>query len=187
MRMLIPRRPWGDRWVQQDWNSFVSDVERLFDNMVVPTPGFESSSSVRPACEVNETEEAYLIEVDLPGMRREDIRIEVKDGRLWIQGERKREVSEGEKDRGYVERFYGRFERVFALPESIKVDKVEAHYENGVLRMVLPKAEKAVGRSIEVQSGKNGFFGHLLGKKKSEQTEKTKSEPSSAGVTIEPD
>jgi HSP20 family protein len=64
------------------------------------------------------------------------------------------------------ERVYGKFERIFALPASINADKIEAHYENGVLNVVLPKAESAKGRTIEIQSGQNSFFGKLLGSKK---------------------
>lgn len=122
-----------------------------------------------PACEVVEAEEHYMMSVDLPGMRKEDIQINVTDNILTISGERKREFASDKKDR--VQRFeksYGFFKRSFTLPATIDAEKVEARYEDGVLEVYLPKTQLAKPRQIEVQSGKaGGIFEKLLGTKKS--------------------
>lgn len=99
-------------------------------------------ASLEPAWEITETENNFLMSVDLPGMKKEEIKIEVVDSRLNISGERKR----GEKS-------YGSFNRTFALPSTVDTQKVEARYENGVLELLVPKSQAAKPRTIEVQSG----------------------------------
>ncbi len=63
------------------------------------------------------------------------------------------------------ERIYGKFERTFTLPETITADKIEAHYENGVLNVALPKAEAAKSRTVQIQTEEGGFLSKLLGTK----------------------
>lgn len=87
--------------------------------------------------------------------------------KLKVSGERFRERKSSEEGSSLRhERAYGKFERVFMLPKSIEGDKIEAHFENGVLNVALPKTEVPKGKKIEIQSGDAGFFAKILGSKK---------------------
>ena len=106
---------------------------------------FENASDERtlvaftPAVNTREDEKAYYIEVDLPGVKKEDIDVTTEDNVLTISGERK--VREEVKEEEYykVESRYGKFSRSFTLPEDADVEKIEAHAEDGVLEVVIPK------------------------------------------------
>lgn len=114
-----------------------------------------NENTFSPACEVSESENNYLMSLDLPGMKIENIKIEVADDILTVSGERSREKSS--EDQGKLQRFeksYGFFKRSFQLPTTIDGSKVEARYQDGVLEVALPKTEKAKPRTIEVQKGK---------------------------------
>lgn len=91
-----------------------------------------------PLTDVFETDEAYHIELSVPGVQKEDFSVEVNEGVLTISGERKKE----ERTAHRVESFYGRFERTFKVPEKAKADKVHAKYEDGILKVELPKDEE---------------------------------------------
>ncbi len=94
-----------------------------------------------PPCEIVEGEKAYLIALDIPGFRKEDIQLEVKDRQLLVSGER-HEQARNENDRVLrQERRFGRFQRVFTLPANIAEDGVEASFTDGVLRVTLPKSD----------------------------------------------
>ena len=106
-----------------------------------------------PTADLRETSDHYVIEMDLPGMSKDDIELTVIDNVLTIKGERKFEHQEGgQGERGYrrYERRYGQFQRSFELPGGFDGEKVDAHYENGVLRVTLPKREEAKAKQIEV-------------------------------------
>jgi HSP20 family protein len=141
------------------------DFDRIVNALARPT--YANTVGFQPSCDINETKDHYLVSFDMPGMRKEDIKIELHGTQLVISGERHREVRD-EKDGAFLrhERVYGKFERSFALPNSINVDKIEAQYENGVLNVALPKAESAKGRTIQIQTGQNGLLSKLLGSKK---------------------
>ena len=103
-----------------------------------------------PAVDVLEGKDSYLIRAELPGMKREDIKVEVNDGTLILSGERKSEQpAEGVKYR-HVERVEAKFWRSFSLPETVKHDGIEATYKDGVLEVSVPKAEEAKPRQIEI-------------------------------------
>lgn len=169
MRMLSPlSTDWS--WPRRSLSSeIMGDVFDDFDRIVsaLARPAYANTVGFQPSCDINETKDHYLVSFDMPGVKKEDIKIEVQGTQLVISGERQREMREedGESNLRH-ERVYGKFERTFVLPTSINADKIEAHYENGVLNVALPKAESAKGRTIQVQTGQNSFFGKLLGSKK---------------------
>ncbi len=143
----------------------LGDFDRIVDAFVRPT--YAGTVGFQPNCDISETKDHYLLSLDMPGVRKEDIKAEVQGNHLIISGERQREVKEGNDEATLRhERVYGKFERTFVLPTSISSDKIEAHYENGVLNVALPKTESAKGRVIQIQTGSNSFFGKLLGSKK---------------------
>jgi HSP20 family protein len=106
-----------------------------------------------PAVNTREADDAYYIEVDLPGVKKEDISIDVDDNVLTISGERK--VEEERKDEEFyrVESVYGTFERSFTLPEDVDADKIEAEAKDGVLTVKIPKAQivEKAPKKIEIK------------------------------------
>jgi HSP20 family protein len=105
----------------------------------------------RPVANVAETAKEYTIKVDLPEVSKKDIDVSVRDGILTIKGERRMEKeSEGEKQHRR-ETFYGTFSRSFTLPEDVDQSKIEAECKDGVLRVELPKTEKAQPRPVEIK------------------------------------
>ncbi|MFC4257584.1 Hsp20/alpha crystallin family protein [Marinobacter lacisalsi] len=103
-----------------------------------------------PAVDIKETKEAFVIEAELPGMKKEDVKVTVHDGVLTIQGERKKEEETGDDKHHRVERVYGSFLRRFTLPDNVDEDSIRARFKEGVLSLTLTKAEPAEPKAIEV-------------------------------------
>jgi HSP20 family protein len=103
-----------------------------------------------PPVDVLESKDAYLIHAELPGMKKEDFNLEVKDGTLTLSGERKSEKATDGVEYRSVERVEGKFSRTFSLPETVKHDEIRATYRDGILEIHVPKAEEAKPRQIEV-------------------------------------
>jgi HSP20 family protein len=158
------------------------NLDRMFDQAFGSNVSDEWTEEAvfHPACDIEETNSHFVMNVDLPGVPKKDINIEVKDNQLLISGERKAE----RKTKNSSERYYGKFHRVVALPSGIDADKIEAQYQDGVLTLALPKSEAAKGRQIKITDGKSSFFGKLLGKsetpEKEERQERTVSAVSAA-------
>ncbi len=95
-----------------------------------------------PTVNTREAEDAYYVELDLPGIKKEDIDIDVKDNVITISGERKIENEIDEEDYYSIESQFGRFERSFTLPENVNADKIHAQSTDGVLEVVIPKEVK---------------------------------------------
>ena len=150
--------------------SVLNDVDKIMSQFLQPAfNGGENQSLLNftPAYEVDEHEDHYLISLDIPGVSKNDVKVEVVDEKLVITGERKSEKRETEGRR--YGRFYGKFERTFKLPTDVDFDKIEARFENGVLELAVPKAEAARPRTIAIQNGKENFFGRFLGKGKASE------------------
>ncbi|MGH8024116.1 MAG: Hsp20/alpha crystallin family protein [Limisphaerales bacterium] len=106
-----------------------------------------------PLVDVIEDEKEYLIKVELPEVRKEDVKVTVESGTLTVSGERKAETEEKNRRFHRVERSYGRFERTFSIPDDAESDGVKAEFKDGVLRVRLAKSEKARPKQIEVKVG----------------------------------
>lgn len=125
-----------------------------FDNLIsrfLEEPFFSGLQSWAPSADVVETEGEVKVILDVPGMKKEDLKIELPgNNTLLIQGERKFEAQEGTK---YTrkERYYGNFTRTFVLPSTIDVNKITAAFQDGVLEVAMPKAETSKARKIEVK------------------------------------
>ena len=104
-----------------------------------------------PLVDITEDDKEYLIKADLPEVKKEDVKLTVQDDVMSISGERKYEKEEKGKKYHRVERAYGSFMRSFTLPEDADGSKVSAEYKDGVLKVRLPKSEKAKPKSIEVK------------------------------------
>ena len=111
------------------------------------------TSSWYPACDVLEDKESVKIVVELPGLTPEDVKLSLENNVLSIQGEKKQQAEERTERVHRYERSYGSFERSFALPTSVDSDKVSANFQNGILTVTVPKAERARPREIPVRVG----------------------------------
>lgn len=128
------------------------DIDRLFDDLFrAPALGFGTSIPSWPSLEVRDGEREVRVTAEIPGLSEEDVELLVQDGVLTLRGEKKSETSD--KDRGWTERWYGRFERRVALPAGVEEEKAEASFRDGVLTVTLPKsAEAASGRRIPINA-----------------------------------
>jgi HSP20 family protein len=104
-----------------------------------------------PAVDISEDDDGYHVQMELPGLTKEDVKISFKDDVLHISGEKKVEEKEEKKNYHRYERRYGKFERAFRLHSDVIVDKIDANFKNGVLIVELPKAEIAKPKEIEVK------------------------------------
>ena len=104
-----------------------------------------------PEVDIDENDKEYLVKADLPGMKREDIKVTVEGGALSISGERKSEKEEKGKKYHRIERTFGSFQRTFMLPEDTDPKKLSAEFKDGVLLVHLPKTEEAAKKAIEIK------------------------------------
>jgi len=128
-------------------------VKRALMNFPVYNDEKDSSiSAFVPKVNTREGEYAYHIEVDLPGLKKDDINIELVDNQLIISGERKLKNELKEDDYYKIETSVGKFQRVFSLPESVDIENIEARSEDGVLEIVIPKIEEKTNKKkIEIK------------------------------------
>jgi HSP20 family protein len=104
-----------------------------------------------PTVNTREEDNAYHIELDLPGVKKEDIDVDVKDNLITISGERKIQKEVNEEDYYSIESRYGKFERSFTLPEDVDVGKIEANSTDGVLEVVIPKKPKKENKPKKIK------------------------------------
>jgi HSP20 family protein len=144
----------------------MSEVERVFDEALEP-----SMPKFQPQVDVKETDDFYLIAVDLPGVNKNQVKVDYNNGRLTIAGERTNETKIDKDKFHRVERLAGHFERSFQLPQDVNADKIQARYEDGVLEVLVPKSEVHKGRSIPIEGEKQGLFSKRMGNKSPEISE----------------
>ncbi len=126
-------------------------LDEAFSSRQHGNEGSALTSSWLPACDIFEDKDAVRIVAEIPGVSPDDVKLSVENNMLTIRGE-KRQAEEKESERVHrYERSYGRFERTFALPATVDTDRIEAHYGDGLLTIVLPKSERARPREIPVR------------------------------------
>jgi len=131
-------------------------MNRLFSNYRSASPYREeeiSQSPWVPPVDIYETDDSLVFKAELPGVTKEDITVEVKDNTLTLKGEKKFGKEAKEESYHRVERAYGTFQRAFTLPGPMEQDKVKAKFKDGILEIVLPKAEKVKPKQIKVEVG----------------------------------
>lgn len=129
-------------------------LSRIFGRQPVSKEGGKEEMRVTewsPLVDISEDEKEYLVKAELPDIKKEDIKIGVHNDVLTISGERKYEKEEKGKKYHRVERAYGSFMRSFTLPEDADANKISAECKDGMLKVHLPKSEKAKPKSIEVK------------------------------------
>ena len=131
------------------------EIDRLFGRFS-PSQDQDRDRSSRqsvwaPRMDLLETEEAYRIRLDVPGMSKDDLTINYQDNELTVSGERTSNRPEDEAEYVRVERPFGYFHRTFSLPQTVDATGIQATYENGVLTLTVPKSEDVKPRQIEIQ------------------------------------
>jgi HSP20 family protein len=104
-----------------------------------------------PEANMVETDKTVEVTVELPGMKPEEVKVEIKENALWVTGEKKEEKEEKGKTFHRIERRAGMFRRIFQLPVEVTEEKVDARFADGVLKITLPKAERVAPKQIEVK------------------------------------
>jgi len=137
----------------RDLLSIQDRMNRLFEQTLSRSRAEEgiAASTWTPAVDIYETPETIVLKAELPGLRREDIEIEVRDNTLTLRGERRFAKDVQEENYLRIERAYGAFQRSFTLPTTISQEKICAVFRDGVLELRLPKAEEAKPRKIAIE------------------------------------
>lgn len=145
---LVRWQPFGEIESLQD------EMNRLF-NSVVPNGNFNDrrGTAFAPAAEIEETQEAVVLKLEVPGLEAKDLDVEVTAEAVAIKGERREETKTEEKGVTRSEFRYGSFQRVIPLPTRVQNNKVEAEYKNGILHLNLPKAEEEKNKVVKVNIG----------------------------------
>ncbi len=138
------------------FEEFSSDMERVFDSLLGRTVGTAlrtgRAENYTPTLDVSETADAFQVSVDLPGVKPEDVKVELHEGRLSVSGTRESVKEDKEKNYHRVERSSGSFVRSVALPCEVDMDQIDAHYEHGVLHISLPKTAKQQPKKIQIRT-----------------------------------
>ncbi|WP_375177223.1 Hsp20/alpha crystallin family protein [Marinobacter mobilis] len=147
MGNLTRRNPMGE------FEDMIDRYNRLFglNRNAGEREGLLTRSDWTPAVDIKETDSAFTIEAELPGMNKEDVKVTVHDGVLTIQGERHKEEESGDKKHHRIERFYGRFTRRFTLPDNVDEASIAAGFKDGLLTLTLTKQEPREPKAIEVE------------------------------------
>jgi HSP20 family protein len=149
--------------VMTAWDLF-EDLRATQDELLRATrgqgwrPGQQFTSGTTPAAwaptvDISERKDAYLVAVELPGVKADDLEITFEDGLLTIQGERRFAHDSAEEKMHRTERYYGAFRRSITLPSHVEADKIEAAAQDGVLQILVPKAQEVQAKRITVHAG----------------------------------
>lgn len=131
------------------------EVDTLFDQFFKGGSDAPAPQVFAPRTNFCEAEDHYEVTVELPGMKAEDFHIELKEGELWVTGEKKFEEAQQGKTWHRMERYYGQFRRVIPLATAVDEEKIEAEYKHGVLTLKLPKAQSARPKQIHVKTNES--------------------------------
>lgn len=135
------------------WSPFaeIERIRREFDRLLEElVPREEGERVFAPVVDVYETDQELVVKAELPGVKKENVEVSIRDNALHIRGEKKEEKEEKTETYHRVERVYGRFERVVPLPTDVKVESAKAEFKDGVLEIRIPKAEGAKEKKIEI-------------------------------------
>jgi len=148
------------RWEpRQDLMSLRDAMDRLFEESLVWPRSFFGLSAEVPAVDVYETKENLIVKASIPGTKPEDIDVSVVGDILTIKGEFKKEEDVTEENYVRRERRYGSFTRSLTLPASVDADNASADFENGVLKLTLPKRPEARAKTIQIKGGSKQITG----------------------------
>lgn len=128
-------------------------LNRLFGRSTLPVESDREMLAVAdwmPSVDISETDSAYLVKAEIPGVKKEDVKVTIEDGMLTIQGERKQEKEEKGKKYHRIERSYGSFTRSFRVPDDADESAVKAEFKDGMLNITLNKSKKSRSNAVNV-------------------------------------
>jgi HSP20 family protein len=137
----------------RDLRTLQEEVNRLFSTNLTRSFGEEAigRGAWSPSVDIYENKDQIVLEAELPGMKKEDFDLSIENNVITLRGERQFEKKEDNDNYHRVERSYGAFTRSFTLPQTVSSEGATAEYQNGVLRVTLPKREETKARRIEVK------------------------------------
>ncbi len=148
-----------DRWFEKrsltplrEFTQIQDSFDRLFNNFMdlKKTEGLQPLS-FSPSCEIVEDDKSYSLKFDIPGVSKDQVKLEIDKDRLTVRAERKEEKKSETKKKYLSEMYYGSYVRSFTLPTTIDEKAVEAKFENGVLTVTIPKTESVKAKQIAIQ------------------------------------
>jgi len=143
VRELMPWSPW------REMMSLRENMDKFFEE---PFTHRGNDSMYYPAVSIRETNDSLFIEADIPGVKEEDVDIEIEDDRVALRGERKHKEETKSEDYYHVESSYGAFSRIITLPSYVDADRADAQIKNGILEIKIPKVKQKKAKKIAVKS-----------------------------------
>ncbi|NNE36143.1 MAG: Hsp20/alpha crystallin family protein [Rhodothermales bacterium] len=131
--------------------SLQREIDRMFDSFLPRGNGDSEQAVWTPRVDLAESENAYLVHLDVPGTKKEDLEVNFQDGSLTVSGDRSEQATDADASFVRVERRFGRFYRSFDLPKTVDSSKIEAKYEDGVLVIRIPKAEESKPKTVAIK------------------------------------
>ncbi|MDO9548756.1 MAG: Hsp20/alpha crystallin family protein [Candidatus Marinimicrobia bacterium] len=140
------------RWTPRSPLSFRNEFDRLFDSFFNTGDEEETSlTAFSPAVDITEKEKEYLISAELPGIKKEDIKMNISDNMLTISGEKNQEKKTENENYHRTECVYGSFQRSFRLPEISDQENITAEFKDGVLIVTIPKLKESISKNIAIK------------------------------------
>lgn len=147
-RSLIPHPFRGANWLESSFSNLQKEMNRLFEENLHGT--LHHTSAVMPSMEVHETDAAFEVTAELPGVDEKDVQVSFEDGVLTIRGEKKAEHEEKKEGRRLTERSYGSFLRQIGMAGPVDDEKLAATFAKGVLKVTLPKLPEARSKAKKI-------------------------------------
>jgi HSP20 family protein len=139
------------RWrPMRDLIDIQEEINRMFQDIGGPLEGEARLPRLHPAVDVVENKDSFVVKAELPGMKKEDVKVTLQNNVLIISGEKKQEVQEKGKTYFKTERTYGTFYRTIDLPVQVKMEEIKADFKDGILTIELPKVEEAKPKEISI-------------------------------------
>jgi HSP20 family protein len=139
----------------QDMLSLREAMNQLMEDSFVRPAAVRGGQGYVPALDLSETDDGYLVEAAVPGLKPEDLEITVENNVLTLKGESRQETEDKKRNYHRIERRFGSFQRTISLPTTVKADAIKASLNDGVLRLEIPKAEEVKPRKISVNVGES--------------------------------
>ena len=150
---MMPRNRWDPIKVLQ---ALQDNMNKLFEKSLLRQmsgANVSEGGSWKPVVDIYEDENEYVINAELPGLTDKDVEIKIEKNTLILKGARNFTYDVKEENYHRLERIYGDFRRDFALTNSVDVEKIEATFKNGLLKILLPKIEESKPKKIEISAG----------------------------------
>jgi HSP20 family protein len=148
---LLPRSSRQDQPLLRPLYTLRDEFDRLFNRLSTEWDGKWFGAEFNPPCDLSETADAFQVRMDVPGIKPDDITVQVTGDSVRIAGERKEEKEEKEKTYHRIERRSGSFCQTLRLPGAVNEEKVQADFHDGVLTVTLPKSEATRTRTVKVK------------------------------------